>query len=309
MYGTIPLFMLAVFYWPNAQYLPFYIIDGERDGTPPESHEGHLQEQGNHNRRYAVTYAEYKGRRPNGIVRGNPEHARLDEEQETPYPVKEMAVRAIAAAWAKSFARPVHTTIASMAAHDDRPSMPEGHNSEDVAANFKPATFQAQFSPGNETASNKEAKIWNQFNVRVSGLKQVTLWITPNMMDFSKKVLVRANGEQIGPIIIQPQLETLLEELFSSGDHHAGRGENRHQVVDSIPPLPLAAWRFIQCQAASGNSSSRSFREVENRFAGIDADVGILIPQGAASTQESLSHRCAARTHRACPFPRRENRC
>jgi hypothetical protein len=53
----------------------------------------------------------------------------------------------------------------------------------------------------------------------VSGLKQLTFWITPGMMDFSKPLQLNVNGQFIGGHRkIAPSLETLLEEVYRTGD-------------------------------------------------------------------------------------------
>ena len=81
------------------------------------------------------------------------------------------------------------------------------------------ATLQANVAVGNEAGLKGGAKVWTQINVRAAGYKQVTLRLTPTMLDLTKPVLLRVNGHQVGGMrTIQPSIETLLEELYATGD-------------------------------------------------------------------------------------------
>ena len=74
-------------------------------------------------------------------------------------------------------------------------------------------------SVGNKSKKDGKDDIWNQVNVRVNGMKQVTFWITPDMMNLAVPLQIYVNGQQVGPRRqISPSLETLLEELYQSGD-------------------------------------------------------------------------------------------
>ena len=93
------------------------------------------------------------------------------------------------------------------------------HTAPTWSPKFQPATFQANISVGNKGEKGGDAKIWNQANLRVSGLKQLSFWITPGMMDLSKPVAVNVNGQQVGGMRkITPSLDTLLEEVYRTGD-------------------------------------------------------------------------------------------
>jgi hypothetical protein len=83
----------------------------------------------------------------------------------------------------------------------------------------QPATLQASLSVGNEADLKSGAKIWSVFNIRTSGVGQVTLSIAPNQIDFSKPVAIRINGRQVvNNRKIEPSMQTLLEELYATGD-------------------------------------------------------------------------------------------
>jgi hypothetical protein len=81
-----------------------------------------------------------------------------------------------------------------------------------------PATLQADLQVGNELEKTG-AKIWSQFNIRTSGVKQVTLWLEAGHIDFAKPVRIRVNGQQVGSDrLIPPSLQVLLENLAATGD-------------------------------------------------------------------------------------------
>lgn len=218
MCGTIPL-LTRRFYWPNAQYLPFYIIDGDRNGGNPKT----LRELFKSWTRdpYAVTYVEYKGRASEWFSAEIPLMLDWMSHKKRHHPAKEMGRYSGAGGLGEEFrsTRSVDNRFYWLSSEEIADRCLTNHNATSWPTTFKPATFQANLSLGNETDSKKSAKIWNQVNVRISGVKQVTLWIAPNMMDFTKPLSVRVNGEQVGPMrTIQPNMEALLEELFSTGD-------------------------------------------------------------------------------------------
>ena len=93
------------------------------------------------------------------------------------------------------------------------------HASKTWSPKFLPATFQANLSLGNKSEKDGSAKIWNRANLRVSGVRQLSFWITPGMMDLSKPLVIHVNGQQVGgQRHIEPSLQTLLEQLYLTGD-------------------------------------------------------------------------------------------
>ncbi len=69
-----------------------------------------------------------------------------------------------------------------------------------------PATLQATIFSG------------NQIHVRTTGVNQVCVWLGPSMIDFTKPVTLRVNSRQIGPLLVRPSLQTLLEDFYQRGD-------------------------------------------------------------------------------------------
>ena len=69
------------YYWPNAQYLPFYIIEGERNGGNARLMRDLMKDWTSVP--YNSIYVEYRGRGREWYGLEVPEGARLDEPQET----------------------------------------------------------------------------------------------------------------------------------------------------------------------------------------------------------------------------------
>src|SRR5262249_55230626 len=81
-----------------------------------------------------------------------------------------------------------------------------------------PGTPPASISAGN-ASGGKAATIWSPNDVGVKGVKQVSNWLAPNMIAFTKPVTVRVNSEAHGKSeIIAPSMPLMLEEYFQSGD-------------------------------------------------------------------------------------------
>jgi hypothetical protein len=86
-----------------------------------------------------------------------------------------------------------------------------------------PATMLASISVPNELVvkpgGQKEAKIFSQVNIQTKGLRQLTVWLAPNMVDFAKPIRIRVNGTNIGgDRIIPPNPSVLMEDFFYNGD-------------------------------------------------------------------------------------------
>ena len=61
-----------------------------------------------------------------------------------------------------------------------RAALPGRHRKN--AADYHPATFQATLTVGNKSKTNGKEDIWNQLTVCAAGMKQLTFWVTPDMM-------------------------------------------------------------------------------------------------------------------------------
>jgi pimeloyl-ACP methyl ester carboxylesterase len=219
MCAALPAFTQR-FYWPNAQYLPFYVVQGEKNGGHGKAMQKLFKEHWTKTP-FVSMYVEYKGRSSEWFSEEVSKIVWWMSGKKRHMPVKEMGRTNLGGNLLEEFRSTRQSDNRfywlSSDAIADR-NLGE-HAVEKWNSKFLPATFQADLSVGNKSEKSGDAKIWNQANLRVSGLKQLTFWITPGMMDFSKPLQLNVNGQFIGGHRkIAPSLETLLEEVYRTGD-------------------------------------------------------------------------------------------
>jgi predicted esterase len=206
------------YYWPNAQYLPFYIIEGERNGGNARLMQALMKDWTKVP--YNCIYVEYKGRGSEWYGLEIPKMLNWMSRKKRYSPLKEIG-------------RPNRSTNLGEEFHSTRNAdnrfywlscesiadRCQADHTELKPGNFRPATFQANVTVGNKSKKGGSADIWNQADIWVSGVKKLTFWITPGLIDLSKPLLIRVNGQEVGrPRTITPSLETMLEELYRTGD-------------------------------------------------------------------------------------------
>ncbi len=208
------------FYWPNAQYLPFYIIEGERNGGNAKIMRDLMKEWTR--TPYNSIYVEYKGRGSEWYGLEIPKMLNWMSRKKRHSPLKEIG--------RPNFSNTLGEEFHSTRTTDNRFYWLSCESIADKCLldttektlpfnTFKPATFQANLSVGNKSKKSGSADIWNQADIRVSGVKKLTFWITPGLIDLSKPLSIRINGQEIGrPRTVTPSLDTMLEELNRTGD-------------------------------------------------------------------------------------------
>lgn len=203
--------------WTNAQYLPFYVVEGGRNSSHPAEIQGVFKDWVRTH--YPSIYFEYKGRGSEWYGVELPWMMDWMRNRKRLHPNRQMGVYHTGGGEGEEFK--------TMRRTDDRFYWLSTDHITDRCINdpanwslISPAAkLQANTSVGNETNSKGEVKIWTQINVRTFGVKQVTLWLAPTMVDFSKPIQVRLNGTQVGfTRIIPPNLGVMLEELYRTGD-------------------------------------------------------------------------------------------
>ncbi len=207
--GTFPLK-----YWSNAQYLPFYVIDGEYVGIHRKQNE-ELRKKWNH---YPYLFIEYKGRASEWYGWEIPTMFEWMDKKQRRYPARDLGTYHTAGGDGEEFKtlRQTDNKFYWLGAGkiDDKNLADSGN----FDTKTRPASLQANIAVGNE-ADSKGAKIWNQISIRSSGAKRISVWLAPNMIDFTKPVQLRHNGALVGnPTIIQPNLSTMLEHFYEWGD-------------------------------------------------------------------------------------------
>jgi pimeloyl-ACP methyl ester carboxylesterase len=215
--GVLPMACAPRFfstrYWPNAQYLPFYVTDGSHDGASYTFFKG-----GSLNRndeqfkdwvrgKYPALYVEYKGR--GGEWFGGEQAPMMDwmNRKKRANPVREVGRDGGGASNGEEFktmrATDNHFYWLSTAAVNER----YVNDFRSWNVNTTPALLQATIFAG------------NQIYVNARGVKQVTVWLGPGMIDFEKPVTVQVNRAKVWiDKKVTPSLTTLLEDFYQRGD-------------------------------------------------------------------------------------------
>lgn len=203
--------------WSNAQYLPFYVVEGDRNGGHPKATRALFKDwiRGN----YPAIYIEYKGRSSEMFLGEIPIMMDWMSRKKRMRPTRGMGRYAQGGGVGEEFK--------TMRASDNRFYW---LSTDEISSNFlseqgsfakstQPATLQASLAVVNDAGFKGDAKIWSTFQIRTAGIRQVTLSIAPNQIDFAKDVKIIWNSKQYGAIRkIQPSVQTLLEELYATGD-------------------------------------------------------------------------------------------
>ena len=51
-----------------------------------------------------------------------------------------------------------------------------------------------------------------------TGASRVTVWLSPQLLDISRRVNVTINGRRLNPSEVQPKIDVLLEDVRTRGD-------------------------------------------------------------------------------------------
>jgi hypothetical protein len=192
-------------YWCNAQYLPFYIVDGDRDGDNPQDTRRQFEYWVP--RGYPALYIEYKGRGAEWY----------GAELPTIFDWMDRKTRAAAFPELGKAGNggPFGEEFQSMRQSDNRfywlsSDAIDTHHVNSVARWNQlttPATFQGRLGEG------------NYLLVHARGLNQLTVWLGNGMVDFSKPVSINVQPRSVGfTRLVRPDLGTLLEDFAERGD-------------------------------------------------------------------------------------------
>jgi len=64
----------------------------------------------------------------------------------------------------------------------------------------------------------KSSRLSNLLNFTTAGLRKFDVWVSPNLIDFKKRLEIRVNGRAVFKGLPKPSLEPLLEDLRLRGD-------------------------------------------------------------------------------------------
>jgi dienelactone hydrolase len=226
MNGTLTAFGKR-YYSTNAQYLPFYVIEGEKNGANPKIMQDLFKKEWTHEP-YTGIYVEYNGRASEWFSAEVPLVMNWMSKKKRSMPMREMGRASTGTGLGEEFrsSRPSETRFYWLSA-DGIAQQCLGEHSLPLnryPANYRPATFQGSIFVGNKSKKDGKGEIWNHVSINATGLKnkKVTFWITPEMnLNMDLPFQFYLNGQQAGPRRqIAPSLDTLMEELYLSGDRH-----------------------------------------------------------------------------------------
>jgi hypothetical protein len=185
-------------YWKNGKHTNWYVVTGEldRDSLARNSREmNRMLRYG-----YDLVYAEYSGR---GFESYYEEIHRIFEWMELhkrmPEP-REIDVEVL---------RPGDTRFFWLEAHGLPPTVAQSAVLADDSTGRTPAVRPMNLS-GKATEGNAI--------YITSGSQKHTLWLTPAVVDFEKRVTIRHNGKQRFNDFIEPSLAVILDDLRHRGD-------------------------------------------------------------------------------------------
>lgn len=206
--------------WSNGRYLPFYAVEGDMAGNNPKENRTLFKDWIRWN--YPAIYCEYRGRGSEWFEGELPLMVDWMIRKKRLYPQRELGRTGGTPTNGEEFKTMRHSDnrfywLSSNAINDNSTNSVQSWNHR-----CSPAMLQGSILLGNRLTvkdGGKAADIWNQINVRTAGVKQVSIWLLPNQIDFSKPLLLRVNGQQVGrtaPVI--PSWQVLLEDFFLQGD-------------------------------------------------------------------------------------------
>ena len=186
-------------YWENVKHLPWYVVGGELDRVRQKQNAGDLDRMMKHN--FNVIYAEYIGR---GFESYFAEIHKLFDwmalQRRTKF-LKDLQVQIM---------RPTDNRFFWMELHGFPRNVvepvvwkPSGGTSS------KPMKLRFSVRDGSKSRTS--------IHIR-SGAARHTLWLSPDFIDFDKRLRIEIGARQKFNDFLQPDLKTLLEDLRRRGD-------------------------------------------------------------------------------------------
>jgi len=197
--GVIPIVAVAdkycTFYWENAGNVPFYVLAGELDGDKTVKNARDLDRY--FTKRDDVTVTEYLGRG----------HENFHDDIQRIYDWMGRRQRNF---FPKKF------TVATMRTWDNYFWWLE-------LSDFPPraAVDPVNWPPPKSgfRAVKVDATIGLNNSITIRGVDSATVWLSPELVDFSKPIRISINGKRMtGKSPIEPDLPVLLEDVRSRGE-------------------------------------------------------------------------------------------
>jgi predicted esterase len=195
----------AIHYWPNAQYLPFYVVNGGGDGDNPKKNRMQLGDWVRSH--YPALYVEYKGRGPEWFEGELPILFDWMGCKKRAHPLRELGKDGGGGFFGQEFRtlREGDRRFYWLSTNDIKPTSLNDIQSWKIGR--KAAQLTARIGG------------MNDLYVHTLGLGQVSVWFAPGMINFEKPVTIRVNGSfALNKKRITPSLETLVKDLYERGD-------------------------------------------------------------------------------------------
>jgi pimeloyl-ACP methyl ester carboxylesterase len=197
--------------WRNGQYLPFYVVGGNKAGEVSKS----TREQFDNwiIRNYPSLWVDYKGRGVEWFAGEVPYIFDWMRPKQRPFPLQQLGSGGDGNSFGNEFC--------TMRPGDNRFYWLSTDSIKDRNLN-DPVAFKNKVQPATMTARIDAQN--NDVFVRVSGLNQVTVWLGRTakgaaMIDFDKPVTVRVGFDTVmNSRKVTPSLGVLLEDLALRGD-------------------------------------------------------------------------------------------
>lgn len=211
-------------YAANAQYLPFYCIEGDMNGNGPKAHRTLFKDwiRGGYN----SLCVEYKGRASEWFTAELPIMFDWMNKKVRANPLQQLGLPGLGSARGEEFCTLRSSdnsfywlTTNAISERCQAVYTDLGRKNPPV----NPATLYARITLPENLFVKKDgvvnkADIYNHVDVRTRGVEQVTIWFGPKMIDFTKPVQLRVNGSAANRRKLEPSLRVLIDSFCERGD-------------------------------------------------------------------------------------------
>jgi pimeloyl-ACP methyl ester carboxylesterase len=199
--------------WRNAQYLPFYVVNGSRAGDAAKK----TRELFDHwiltGRGYPGLWVEYKGRGVEWLGGEVPNVFDWMRGKRRAFPLRQLGTDGVGGPFGNEFCtvRACDNRFWWLSTNAISPSSLYGTGRP--LGRVQTATLHGRIDPDS-----------NEIFLKVSGLRQVTVWLGrsargASMIDFDRPLTVRVGfAARVAGRRVQPSLAVLLEDLYQRGD-------------------------------------------------------------------------------------------
>ena len=192
-------------YWHNIQYLPHYIVDGDRNGKSWQYNENQVKDM--IRMQYPVIYTTYVGRGGEWFEGELPFMMDWMTRKKRQFPLKQIGALNNIGGPGKVFRTARHGDNRYYWLSTNQISNRHINHAVTWNTHLRPASMKARIFAG------------NQIHIDTSGLGQISVWLAPGMVDFAKPVQIRLNGRVVAAsLAVEPKLEVMLADYLDRLD-------------------------------------------------------------------------------------------